>query len=61
MRIPIVFSFDKYFSLAADIALKSLVDSKAFDTDYEIFCIDDGGLPCGVHRYFEDRYKVQWL
>jgi lipopolysaccharide biosynthesis glycosyltransferase len=38
-NIPIAFTFDDNYALPAAIAIKSLMESKKKDTQYEIFCL----------------------
>jgi len=38
-NIPIAFTFDDNYALPAAIAIKSLMESKKKDTQYEIYCL----------------------
>jgi lipopolysaccharide biosynthesis glycosyltransferase len=37
--IPVVFAFDDAYTLPASIAIKSLIETKKQDTQYEIYCL----------------------
>ena len=59
-NIPIVFSFDKNFILPASIAIKSLLEHKSANTEYEIFVLYNG-LDTKVKRKFEEIAKINWI
>lgn len=59
-NIPIVFSFDENFILPASIAIKSLLEHKSANTEYEIFVLYNG-LDTKVKRKFEEIAKINWI
>lgn len=60
MKIPIVFAFDDNYALPASIAIKSLIDSKDVNTDYEVI-VFHGGLKEKTMRKMEQICAIKWV
>lgn len=59
-KIPIVFAFDDNYALPASIAIKSLIDSKNPDTQYDVFVMHSG-LQKSTMRKMEKICPINWL
>lgn len=59
-KIPIVFAFDDNYALPASIAIKSLLDYKKADTEYEIFVLH-GGLKKNTMQKMETIAPINWV
>ena len=59
-KIPIVFAFDDNYALPASIAIKSLLDYKKADTEYEIFILH-GGLKKSTMQKMETITHINWI
>ncbi len=59
-KIPVVFTFNDDYALPASIAIKSLLDYKNPDTEYEIIVLH-GGLKEQTKQKFKSICKVKWL
>lgn len=59
-KIPIVFAFDDNYALPASIAIKSLLDSKKLDTNYEII-VFHGGLKQPTIKKMNSICDIRWI
>ena len=59
-KIPVVFAFDDNYALPASIALKTLMDSKKSDTEYEVI-IFHAGLKTETMKKIESICSVRWM
>lgn len=59
-KIPIVFAFDDKYALPASIAIKSLLDSRDKNTEYEIFVLHNG-LKTSTKNKFSKITDIKWI
>lgn len=59
-KIPIVFAFDEKYCLPASIAIKSLLDSKSKNTEYDIFVLHNG-IKKREQQKFDCVANINWI
>lgn len=59
-KIPIVFAFDDNYALPASIAIRSLLDYKNKDTDYEVI-VFHSGLKQSTIKKMESICPIRWI
>ena len=59
-KIPIVFGFDENYKLPATIAIKSMIENKYPETEYDIFVLHPG-LKQSTKEQIETITKVNWI
>lgn len=59
-KIPIVFAFDDNYALPASIAIKSLLDAKNVNTEYDVFVMH-GGLKKSTIRKMQKICPINWI
>lgn len=60
MTIPVIFAFDENYALPASVAIRSLVETKSAETDYEIVVLH-GGLNRRIMRRMETVAPIRWV